>query len=162
MSPVLVEGSARQWFAAMALACSAAVGAALVAQHAFDMRPCPWCILQRLIFVAIGLLSLAGAIAQPRAAGRSVAAITLLLAFAAAAAGLYQHFVAARSSGCTLTLADRIVSGLRLDLALPDIFGVTASCADAAVAVFGIPFEFWSVALAAVLGVGSLRILTRP
>ncbi len=160
--PVLVEGSSRQWFAAMATACFVAVGAALVAQHAYDMRPCPWCILQRLIFVAIGLLSLVGTLARPRAAGRAIAAVTLLLAFAAAAAGLYQHFVAAQSSSCALTLADRIVSGLQLDVALPDIFGVTASCADAAVDVFGIPFEFWSVALAALLEAASLRILTRP
>lgn len=160
--PVLVEGRSRQWLAAMALACAVSVGAALVAQHGFDMRPCPWCILQRLIFVAIGLLALVGAVARPRAAGGAVAAVTLLLALAAAAAGLYQHFVAARSTSCNLTLADRIVSGLRLDLALPDIFGVTASCADAAVDVLGIPFEFWSVALAALLAAASLRILTRP
>ena len=40
----------------MALACVLAIGAALLAQYGFDMRPCPWCILQRLIFIVIALL----------------------------------------------------------------------------------------------------------
>ena len=30
-----------------------AVALALVTQHVFGMQPCPWCVLQRLIFVAI-------------------------------------------------------------------------------------------------------------
>ena len=37
----------------------------------------------------------------------------------------------------------------------------TASCADAAVTVFGVPFEFWSIALAGLLGAGAARILVR-
>ena len=86
--PVLVEGSPRQWFAAMALACFAAVGAALVAQHGFDMRPCPWCILQRVIFVVIGVLAVNGALAQGVGLHRGLAAVVLLLAAAAIAAAL--------------------------------------------------------------------------
>ena len=35
-----------------------AVALALVTQHAFDMQPCPWCVLQRLEFVVIGALAL--------------------------------------------------------------------------------------------------------
>ena len=149
----------RRWFAVMALACFAAVGAALVAQHGFDMRPCPWCILQRLIFVVIGVLSLVGALVDSPALRRVLAALAVLLAGAGIAAGLYQHFVAAASTSCNLTFADRVVSGMRLDTALPAIFGVTASCADAAVDVLGIPFEFWSIALAALLAAAALRIL---
>ena len=159
--PVLVEGSPRQWFAAMALACFAAVAAALVAQHGFDMRPCPWCILQRVLFVVIGVLAVNGALAQGAGLRRGLAATVLLLAVAAIAAALWQHFVAAQSSSCALTRADRIVSGLRLDTALPGLFGVTASCADAAVNVFGVPFEFWSIALAGLLGASAARILVR-
>ena len=157
--PLLVEGSPRQWFAAMAMACFAAVGAALVAQHGFDMRPCPWCILQRVIFVVIGVLAVNGALAQRAGVRRGLAAAVLLLAVSAIAAALWQHFVAAQSSSCALTLADRIVGGMRLDTALPALFGVTASCADAAVNVFGVPFEFWSMALALLLATAALRIL---
>ena len=39
--------------------CVAAVGAALITQHVYDMQPCPWCILQRLIFIVIALVALA-------------------------------------------------------------------------------------------------------
>ena len=37
-----------------------AVALALVTQHVFGMQPCPWCVLQRLIFVAISLAALIG------------------------------------------------------------------------------------------------------
>ena len=160
--PVLgIDAGPRQWFGAMALACFASVGAALVAQHGFDMRPCPWCILQRVLFVAVGLLALGGVFARARPVQVSIAAACLLLAAAAIGAALHQHFVAAKSSSCNLTLADRIVSSMHLDTAMPAIFGVTASCADAAVDVFGIPFEFWSVALSALIVTASLQVLWR-
>ena len=161
MPVLVVDAGPRQWFGAMALACFASVGAALVAQHGYDMRPCPWCILQRVLFVAVGLLALIGVFVRARGTQVSAAAASLLLAVAAIGAALQQHFVAARSSSCGLTLADAIVSGLRLDSAMPAIFGVTASCADAAVDVFGIPFEFWSIALSALLVTASLQVLWR-
>ena len=44
-------------FAFAAIAAFAAVAAALVSQHAFGMEPCPWCVLQRLVFgVLIAIL----------------------------------------------------------------------------------------------------------
>jgi len=146
----------------IAVACLAAVGAALASQHLFDMQPCPWCVLQRLIFVVIAVVCLAGA-ALPLAAARAGAAVlALLLALAGIATALYQHFVAAKSQSCNLTLADRIVSGLSLDHLLPPVFQVTASCADAAVSVLGVPYEFWSLALYVVLAAIALKVLRSP
>jgi disulfide bond formation protein DsbB len=71
----------------------------------------------------------------------------VLAAFSGIAAALYQHFVAAKSTSCNLTLADKIVGGIGLDRALPFVFEVKASCADAAVNLAGIPYEFWSLGL---------------
>ena len=34
------------------------VAAALISQHAFDMQPCPWCIIQRLTYLLVGLFAL--------------------------------------------------------------------------------------------------------
>jgi disulfide bond formation protein DsbB len=151
--------SASRWLALMALACFAAVGAALVAQHAFDMQPCPWCILQRLLFVVIGIVSLLGALLASRGLAAPMAGLAVLLALAGGAAALWQHFVAAASASCNLTLADRIVAALRLNTLLPDAFEPRASCADAAVKVFGVPFEFWSLALFVLLAVAAIAAL---
>src|SRR3546814_14827190 len=43
--------------------CFAAVGLALVSQHVYDMPPCAWCVLQRLIYLAIGVVAMVGACA---------------------------------------------------------------------------------------------------
>lgn len=78
------------------------------------------------------------------------------VAASGAAAALWQHFVAAKSNSCAFTLADKIISFTGLDQRLPEWFEVRASCADAAVDLLGMPFEFWSLALFAALGVWSL------
>ncbi len=137
----------------------AGVGVALVSQHVFDMQPCPWCVLQRLIFVVIAAAAGVGALAAwlrsrtgARAAGLAVAA----LAGCGIAAALWQHLVAAATVSCRLTLADRIVNGLGLDGWLPDVFAARASCADAAAKLLGVPYEFWSLALYALLGAAAL------
>ena len=151
--------SPRGWLVAIALLCLAAVGIALVSQQVFDMQPCPWCILQRLIFLVIAALALLAAFVPVRLLWTGLA---LLLALAGIATALYQHFVAAKSQSCNLTLADRIVSGLSLDHLLPPVFQVTASCADAAVSVLGVPYEFWSLALYVVLAAIALKVLRSP
>lgn len=139
----------------------AAVGAALVSQHQFDMQPCPWCVLQRLIFVAIALACIPGMLSAGRAA-RTVSALAVLaLALSGVAAALWQHFVAAATASCNLTLADRILAGLSLDSLLPEIFQPRASCADAAVDLLGLPYEFWSGALFVAMAATAAWLLLR-
>ncbi len=153
-----------RWLVAMALLCFALVGVALVSQHVYGMQPCPWCILQRVIFLAIGLLALVGALVGVALLRTLLLFGVLLLALAGSAAALYQHFVAAKSQSCNLTLADRIVSGLGLDSLLPPVFQVTASCADAAVNLAGLPYEFWSLGFYLLLilaALGALRAARR-
>ena len=151
------------WLAGVALACLAAVGAALVSQHAFGMQPCPWCVLQRVIFLAIALACGLG-LAWRSGAGRRVGAgLALLLALGGVAAALWQHFQAAASASCNLTLADKIVSRwLQLDALAPDVFEARASCADAAVDLLGVPYDFWSLALFVAIAVVLVRLLRTP
>ena len=151
----------RRWLAGVAAACAAAVGLALVAQHAFGMQPCPWCILQRLIYLLIALLcAMAAAL---RGGATRVVAVVLALALAAAggAAAVFQHVVAAKSFSCNLTLADTVITALGLESLLPALFKVTATCADAAVSVLGVPFEYWSLALFTTIAVALVAWLAR-
>jgi disulfide bond formation protein DsbB len=149
----------RQSLLAIAALAIAGVAAALVGQYGFDMRPCPWCILQRVVFVVIALLCLVGAALPSRPGQRAAAAGVVLLAAAGSAAALWQHFVAAKSSSCALTFADRLLGALRVESMSPALFGITGSCADAKVDLVGVPFEFWSLALFVVLAALALPAL---
>lgn len=154
----------RAVLSALALVCLAAIGLALVSQHVYDMQPCPWCVLQRAIFAAIALVCLPGVALAAGWARRLSGALALVLAGAGLAAALWQHFVAAATSSCKLTLADRIVSGLGLDAWAPEVFAPRASCADAAVDLLGLPYEFWSAGLFLAVGVvaAALTFARRP
>ena len=154
--------TATRLLAAVALACLGAVTAALVSQHAFDMQPCPWCVLQRLIYLVIALACGIGLMWRSTVGRRLSAALGLLFALCGGAAALWQHFQASASASCKLTWAERIVSGwLRLDSLLPDMFSPRASCADAAVNLLGVPYDFWSLALFAVIALALLGVLRR-
>lgn len=124
-----------------------AVTVALVSQYAFDMQPCAWCVLQRLIFLIIAVVS-ALALWVRRPIGRAMLGGTIfLLAGSGIASALYQHVVAADTSSCRLSLADRIVNAsLHLDTLLPSVFATRVSCSAGATTMLGVPYEFWSLA----------------
>jgi protein dithiol:quinone oxidoreductase len=138
-----------------------AVAAALWTQHVLGMEPCPWCVLQRLIFVVMALVALPGLVWRRAGVERIAALLVLALGLSGVAAALWQHFVASASDSCKLTLAERIISGLGLDGSLPEIFQPRASCADAAVKLLGLPYEFWSLMLFLLLCAMAMRLLLR-
>ena len=119
----------RQLCAAAVVVPLAGVATALVTQYGLDMQPCPWCVLQRLIFLAIALAALPGLLAGGAAARWVSGPLMGVLALCGVATALWQHFVASSSTSCALTVADRINRGLGLDELLPQVFASYASCA---------------------------------
>jgi disulfide bond formation protein DsbB len=144
---------------AVALASWGGVGLALLSQYRFDMPPCPWCTLQRLIFLVLGMLAALGALVSPLR--RPLAGLGVVLALSGVAAALWQHFVAAASASCNMTLADRILDALGLFEVAPEVFMPMASCAEAAVNLLGVPYAFWSLALFALCGLACLAAMRR-
>ncbi len=130
--------------AGIAIASFAAVALALIAQHAFGVKPCPWCVMQRGIFILIGLIAFIGWLVAgaPR---KGALALVVVLALAGVAAAVYQNQVASQSLSCAQTLADRINTYLELEDRLPYVFMVTGNCAEAAAyRLLGLPYEVWS------------------
>ena len=128
-----------------------ALAVVLFWQHVFDVRPCPWCVLQRAEAAAI-VLAAAVAWAWRTRNGLLVSAgLVIALANLGVLSALWQHFVAAASASCNLTLADRVMSGLQLDALLPEVFAATASCAEARAVWLGLPYELWSLAVFVVI-----------
>ena len=149
-------------FAVAVLLPLAALAAALVTQYRFDMQPCPWCVLQRAIFLAIALAALPGLLLRRSPVRQASAGLAVLLASCGIAAALWQHFVAAASASCKQTLADQIVQGGGLAERFPEVYAAYASCADAAVKLFGVPYEFVSLALFVLLaGLMGAQLMTR-
>jgi disulfide bond formation protein DsbB len=140
-----------------------AVGLAAIAQYVFNMQPCPWCVLQRFIYIVVGVLALVAA-ALPGVARRLFIVLALLGTLGGVASALWQQLHAVNEASCDLSLAERIVSGLHLDSLVPQLFIAYASCGDAAVSVLGIPFAVWSCLLYVILALllaWSLRVSLR-
>lgn len=146
---------------AMALACVLAVGFAVFAQQVWDMRPCPWCVLQRLIFLVVALLCIVCAFIPWRRARLTLSVAILMFASSGILAAVYQHEVAAKQFSCNLTFADTVVTALHLEALWPAMFKVTATCAEAAVSLLGVPFEYWSLGLFALLALGAAVLALR-
>ncbi len=146
--------------ALMALLSLAAVGSALVSQHVFGMLPCPWCIFQRVLYLAIAGVALIGWGVASRPVTLVAALGVLVLALGGIASAVFQHQVAARDSSCAFTLADRFLNATGLETALPWLFQVTATCMEAAAyRLLGLPFEVWSGLLYALIAVTTLLLL---
>ena len=139
-----------QVLAAIGVLALGAVGLAVLAQYAFDMQPCPWCVFQRLVYIVVGVLALLAAVLSnmPR---RAVIVLAFLGALAGIASALWQQLRAVNENSCDLSLAERIIAKLQLDSLLPQLFEARTSCADAAVSVLHIPFAVWSCAMFGVL-----------
>ncbi len=140
-----------------------AVGLAAIAQYVFDMQPCPWCVLQRFIYIVVGVLALLAA-ALPTLLRRLFIGLAFLASLSGIASALWQQLHAINEASCDLSLAERIVSALQLDRYVPQLFVAYASCGDAAVSVLGIPFAIWSCILYVILALvlaWSLRVSLR-
>ncbi|WP_026350111.1 disulfide bond formation protein B [Bordetella sp. FB-8] len=127
-----------------------ALAVALVSQYVFFMQPCAWCVLQRLIYLVIGLLAVLGLVGG-RLAAKLATLLTVLLSAGGMVAGWYQYSVASHLETCAQTFADRFISGLGLDASVPTLFGIYAMCKDAMVTVLGVQYVVWSMALFAII-----------
>jgi protein dithiol:quinone oxidoreductase len=136
--------------------------AALVSQHVFDMQPCPWCIIQRIAYLLVGIFALLSQFAtQSSLRARAPLLLAGLAALGGLAAALYQHFVAAATSSCAFTAADKFLMATGVDELLPSVFKATAACDEANAPLLGIPYSLWSVALAVILLAMIIRAIQR-
>lgn len=127
-----------------ALLCFLAVAFALFSQHILNMRPCAWCVLQRIILLAIGIVCLLAAY-LPAVLRKLLSILAAILAISGIVAAWYQYTVAAEMFSCAQTFADKFITASGLDSMVPWLFGVYATCMDAKVQLFGIEYAIWGL-----------------
>ncbi len=106
----------------VAILCFSAVIIALISQHGFGMRPCAWCVLQRLLLLVVGGCALAAALLTgglKAVAAKLLAGLGSVAALGGIVAAWYQYSVASNSFSCDLSLADAIMSKSGLESGLP-------------------------------------------
>ncbi|MHB8534684.1 MAG: disulfide bond formation protein B [Sulfuricaulis sp.] len=102
--------SQRMIFLGGFLICTGLMAAALYFQYAMHLEPCPLCIFQRLFVIGTGLVLLAGALHNPRAVGRRVYGVLVVLTagLGAGVAGRQvwiQHLPFDQQPGCSYDFA---------------------------------------------------------
>lgn len=124
------------------------LAAALVAQHVFAMRPCAWCVFQRVILASITVIASIGALFAYKSkvgVARLFAVLSGILSFCGIVSSAYQDRVANHSFSCDLSFADRFIQSSGLDQAFPWMFGIYASCIEASGTVLGIGLATWAI-----------------
>lgn len=162
-------GLARALLVAIGLGSLVSLAIALIAQHAFGIEPCAWCVIQRVVVILVALACGLGVLlarVAPQGGPILGALAAGALSVGGAVAAWHQHTVAAKQLSCAFTWADRTLMALPLDDWLPSVFHVGATCADAAGhSLLGQPFEVWSgvwFVLCTLAALGALTLLLRP
>lgn len=137
----------RAWFATLALGVFGLVALGMELQHLLRLAPCPLCIFQRLLYIVIGLLALAGMLLP---AGRLLwsGLIALLAAGGVAVAG-YQTWMQAfphLATECGYSdpnAIERLVDWLGMQW--PGLFLATGFCTSREWEFLGLSMANWSV-----------------
>ena len=141
------EVPVRAWFAALAFGVFGLVAAGMELQHLFRLAPCPLCIFQRLLYLVIGLVALAGVLLP---AGRVPwsALIAALAAGGVAVAG-YQTWMQAfplLATECGYSdpnAIERLVDWLGMQW--PGLFLATGFCTSREWEFLGLSMANWSL-----------------
>jgi len=158
--------SARSLFVLLAVICAALLGYGYYLQYGTGLEPCPLCILQRLAFIALFVISLIAAVHGPGRNGMRVYAGlgTLASVIGGAIAGRQvwlQHLPADQLPDCGPGL-EYMLEVLPLFDALRMILTGSGECAEVDWAFLGLSIAGWSLIWFVVLGLVCLYLLARP
>ena len=131
----------RSLLLSVAVACVALIGAALYLQHAMDMLPCPLCVIQRYLFLAIAVFCVIGAYGAPKAG----AGLALLSAIGGlGTAGRHLWILAHPGLSCGIDPMETMLNKVPTATYLPFLFRADGMCEDALAPVLGMSVPQWS------------------
>ena len=154
----------RTWFATLALGTLGLVAFGMELQQLFRLAPCPLCIFQRLLYIVIGLVAMAGVLLP---GGRLLwsALIAALAAGGVAVAG-YQTWMQAfphLATECGYSdpnLIERLVDWLGMQW--PSLFLATGFCTSREWEFLGLSMANWSLLVfAGIVGYAALLFMRK-
>lgn len=137
----------RAWFATLALGCFGLVAFGLALQEMLRLAPCPLCIFQRLLYIVIGSLAVAGCLLPvARLLWAGVIAMLALLGVGVAAYQTWMQLYPDLATECSFTdpnLIERLVDWLGMQM--PSLFLATGFCTSVDWVFLGLSMANWSL-----------------
>ncbi len=157
--------TARFGFLAGFLASGGLISFALYLQHYEYQNPCPLCIMQRVVYIALMVVFLAGALHGPRHIGTAVysAVLTVICLVGAGVAGRHvwlQHLPKDKVPECGPGLG-YILDRFPLMDAFTKIFRGSGECAEASWKMLGLSIAEWSLVWFVLLGAYAVVIAVK-
>lgn len=153
----------RVWFATLSLGCFGLVGVGMELQNLLRLAPCPMCIFQRVLYLAIGGLALLGFVLP--VARMAWAGLIGLLALLGVGVAAYQTWMQAFPSLATEcgyaepNLMERLVDWLGMQW--PSMFLATGFCASRDWVFLGLSMANWSLLIFAGIVAYSILLFIR-
>lgn len=155
----------RAWYATLSLACFGLVGFGLKLQAMYHLAPCPLCIFQRLLYLLVGVLALAGFLLSGvgRGLSRLVIAGVALLGIGVSAYQTWMQAYPQLANECSYTdpnLIEQFVDWLGMQY--PPLFLATGFCTSKEWVFLGLSMANWSLLVfAGILGYTVLLLKRR-
>lgn len=137
----------------------ALIGVALYLQHAHDMLPCPLCVIQRYLFLAVGIAALIGALAGKIKAGAGVALLAALGGLGVV--GKHLYVLANPGFSCGIDPMETMLNKIPTATLLPWLFQADGLCENATDGIFGLSIPQWSAVWFVLLTLTLVWVLVR-
>jgi len=144
---------------AIALISFALIGAALYLQHAKDMLPCPLCVIQRYLFLGIGIAALAGALSGKLRAGAGVALLAALGGLGVV--GKHLYVLANPGFSCGIDPMETALNKIPTAELMPWMFRAEGLCESAGDTLLGLSVPQWSAVWFVLLTLALIAVLVR-
>jgi disulfide bond formation protein DsbB len=148
---------AARFFMLALVACLGILGYALYLQHGTGLSPCPWCVVQRVFFIAVAFVALLAALHRPRTVGIGVyAALGVLTALAGTATAGYHIWLQRdpkRAAACAGSPLERLLDASRIGEWVPPLLQYDGTCAPEPWQLLGLSIPEWSLACFAALAI---------
>ena len=130
---------------AIALACFGLIGGALYFQIVDEMLPCPWCVIQRYLFLAIGIICLVSACLPASGTRRGTLLAALFALGGVGAAGWHNWIMAHPKISCGLDPLETSLNHIFPAKVLPTLFRADGICTTPYDPFLGLSLPQWAL-----------------
>jgi len=149
LTPETIAARSGRIFTAIFVACVLVLGSAVYIQQVERIFPCPWCVVQRLGYLLVGLIALVAVLHRPKSGGMRVyARLGVLASLAGASAALYQVFLErdpVRAQSCIGGVVEKVLDTIEIGKLFPMLLQYDGPCGDTGWRLLSLSVPQWSL-----------------